>query len=91
MTPYERSKVLDTYLRLQREEGRGEAHKLSKDAKTQPHRISQDLSMCISVGEIKPSANPYVKLMEKRFGNLKNKASSPSTIKFDRDTLRDPH
>ena len=85
MTPYERSKVLETFLRLQRDER--EARKIM-DAKD-PQRIQQDLSMCISVGEIKPGPNPHVKLAEKRLGPAHG-AMRQTGVRFDGATLRDP-
>ena len=80
MTPYERSKVLETFLRMQRE--MREQNK-SLDAKN-PLRIKQDLSMCISVGTVKAGPNPHVKMAEKKLG-----FSQASNLKFDNQTLKD--
>ena len=81
MTPYERSKVLETFLRLQREMRDDTKMNDQKD----PRRIQQDLSMCLSVGTVKAGPNPHVRMAEKKFG-----FSQASNIKFDAETLRDP-
>lgn len=82
MTPYEKSKVVETFLHLQRD--------AEKSRKVEPHpnRISQDLSLCLNVGEIKPSPNPFIKAAEKKLGSLREKDSVH--LVFDDGTLRDP-
>ena len=85
MTPYERSKVLDTFLRLQRE-----AEKKGKADQGSPERIKQDLSLCLNVGEIKPGPNPFIKVAEKKMGAVRNKDSPRSELMWDEATLKDP-
>lgn len=82
MTPYERAKVLDTFLRLQREAR--EARKV-EDAKN-PQKVMQDLSLCISAGTIKPSMNPHIRLAKKRLGatiDPRETGMRTHTLKFD--------
>ena len=85
MTPYERSKVLETFTRLQRDMNRGESSKVRAAVARDPQRMQQDLSSCISVGTVKAGPNPHVKLVEKRLGFNQN-----SDLKFDQQTLKDP-
>ena len=45
----------------------------------------KDLSKCLSVGEIRPGPNPFIRAAERKLGVLNGK-----TVIWDERTLRDP-
>ena len=88
MTPYERSKVLNTFTQMQRCNER--VTRRTKDAEN-PSNFRKDLSMCINVGNIKPGPNPHIRLAElKGYGARTTRAAETKTVQFSNETLNDP-